>query len=83
MYTIKYIAHVLNYTIESNEEFFCPVVCKETCLTLVSGKVKMPALLSSFFAKKNFDTSLLMPNKTPCFEFGSKCDIYTSIHVAI
>ena len=58
MYTTKYIAHVLNYTIESNEEFFCPVVCKETCLTHVSGKVKMPVLTKFFSCKKNFDTSL-------------------------
>ena len=59
VYTIA-VAQVF-LLLQSNEDFFCPVVCKETCLTLVSGKVKMPALLSSLLQKKNFDTSLLMP----------------------
>ena len=73
--TLLYSSCFELYTIESNEEFFCPVVCKETCLTHVSSKVKMPALLSSFFAKKTLTLhSLDMLNKTHCFEFITKCE---------
>ena len=75
--TLLYSSCFELYTIESNEEFFCPVVCKETCLTHVSGKVKMPALLSSFLAKKTLTLhSLDMLNKTHCFEFATKCDYF-------
>ena len=57
--------------------FLSSCICKETCLTHMSGKVKMPALLSSFFAKKTLTLhSLDMPNNTHCFEFATKCDYF-------